>query len=169
MNSGQLVPDTLACQIVCERLAQPDCAGGYILDGFPRSVPQAEALDRMLADRHESLDTVILLRVPDEELVGRLTDRWTCPHCGRIYNSKSNAPKRDGYCDKPGCEGVRLVHREDDREDTVRRRLKVYHEDTEPLIQLYERRGLLRRIDGGASPESIELEIERVLQNRGAA
>jgi adenylate kinase len=169
MRSGQLVPDALACQIVVERLAAPDCAGGYILDGFPRSVPQAESLDRMLSDRHESLDAVILLTVDDDELVERLTARWTCPHCGKIYNGKFNAPKHEGYCDKPGCEVVRLVQREDDREDTVRRRLKVYHETTEPLIQHYDRQGLLRRVAGGASPEAIEQEIEDVLKVLGAS
>jgi adenylate kinase len=169
MNSGRLVPDALACQIVVERLAAPDCANGYILDGFPRSVPQAEALGRMLADRHEALDAVILLTVDDDELVERLAARWTCPHCGKIYNVKFNPPKVAGRCDKPGCEGVQLVQREDDREDTVRRRLKVYHETTEPLIQHYERRGLLRRVAGGASLEAIEQQIEAVLKTQGAA
>ena len=169
MRSGQLVPDALACQIVVERLAAPDCAKGYILDGFPRSVPQAESLDRMLSDRHESLDAVVLLTVADDELVERLSARWTCPHCGKIYNVKFNPPKQEGRCDKLGCEGVRLVQREDDREETVRRRLKVYHETTEPLIQYYGGRNMLRRVAGGASPEAIEQEIERVLKVQGAS
>lgn len=169
MRSGQLVPDALACEIVVERLDQSDCARGYILDGFPRSVPQAEVLDRMLAQRHEVLDAVVLLKVDDEELVERLTARWTCPHCGKIYNVKFNPPKNEGICDKPECDGTKLVQREDDQEDTVRRRLKVYHETTEPLIQHYARRGQLQRVDGEASPEAIEREIELLLQNRGAA
>ena len=169
MRSGELVPDTLAWEILVERLAQPDCVGGYILDGFPRSVPQAEALDRMLAQRHETLDAVVLLTVDDEELVERLTARWTCPHCGKIYNVTFNPPQKDGLCDKPECNGTKLVQREDDQEDTVRRRLKVYHKETEPLIQHYARRGQLQRVDGRANPEVIEREIERLLQNRGAA
>ncbi len=169
MRSGQLVPDALACEIVGERLAQSDCAGGYILDGFPRSVPQAEALDRMLAQRHEALDAVVLLTVDDEELVERLTARWTCPHCGKIYNVKFNPPHKDGVCDKPECTGTKLVQREDDQEDTVRRRLKVYHETTEPLIQYYMRRGQLQRVDGEASPESIAEQIEVMLRKKGAA
>ncbi len=169
MHSGQLVPDDLACQIVVERLAAPDCTSGYILDGFPRSVPQAESLDQMLSDRHESLDAVILLTVDDDELVERLTSRWTCPHCGKIYNVKFNPPKRENQCDKPECEGVRLVQREDDREDTVRSRLRVYHETTEPLIQHYGRRSLLQRVAGGASPEAIEQEIEGMLTAQGAS
>lgn len=168
MRSGQLVPDTLACQIVVERLAEPDCAGGYILDGFPRSVPQAVALDSMLADRHEALDLVILLAIEDEELVGRLAARRTCPHCGKIYNDRFNPPKIDGQCDKPECDGALLVHRDDDQEDTVRRRLRVYHETTEPLIQHYTRRGMLRRVDGGASPDVIAVQIEDLLREKGA-
>lgn len=169
MNSGQLVPDALACEILGERLAQPDCARGYILDGFPRSVPQAEALDHLLAQRHEKLDAVILLTVDDEELVERLTARWTCPHCGKIYNVKFNPPKKPGVCDKPECNGTKLVQREDDREETVRRRLKVYHETTEPLIQHYVRGGQLQRVDGGASPDAIAEQIEGMLRKKGAA
>jgi len=169
MRSGELVPDSLAWEILVERLAQPDCARGYILDGFPRSVPQAEALDRMLAQRHEALDAVVLLTVDDEELVERLTARWTCPHCGKIYNVKFNPPLKEGVCDKPECDGTRLVQREDDQEGTVRRRLKVYHETTEPLIQHYARLGQLQRVDGGASPESIAEMIEGVLLARGAS
>jgi adenylate kinase len=169
MRSGQLVPDTLACQIVVERLAEPDCARGYILDGFPRSVPQAVALDSMLADRHESLDMVILLSIKDEVLIDRLTARRTCPHCGTIYNVRFNPPKIDGQCDKPECDGALLVHRDDDQEDTVRRRLKVYHETTEPLIQHYMRRRLLHRVDGGTSPDLIASQIEDLLREKGAA
>ncbi len=169
MRSGQLVPDTLACQIVVERLAESDCARGYILDGFPRSVPQALSLDRMLSDRHEALDTVILLTIDDEELIERLAARRTCPHCGKIYNLRFNPPKIAGQCDKPECDGALLVHRDDDQADTVRRRLRVYHETTEPLIQHYLRRGLLQRVDGGASPEVIAEQIESMLTKLGAA
>ncbi len=169
MRSGQLVPDTLAYQIVVERLAEADCARGYILDGFPRSVPQALALDPMLSDRHEALDAVVLLTIDDEELIERLTARRTCPHCGKIYNLTFNPPKIAGQCDRPECDGALLVHRDDDQEDTVRWRLKVYHETTEPLIQHYLRRGLLQRVDGGASPDAIEATIEGMLGKLGAA
>jgi adenylate kinase len=169
MRNGKLVPDELACQIVVERLAQSDCANGYILDGFPRSLPQAQALDNVLADRKEALDVVILLDVDDEEIVARLSGRRTCPNCGKIYNLKFNPPKNDLQCDKPGCEGANLVHREDDREETVRNRINVYHETTEPLIQYYERAGVLRRIDGaGHTLDNITERIEAVLDAREA-
>lgn len=168
MRNGKLVPDELACQIVVERLTEPDCADGYILDGFPRSLPQAQALDQVLADRQDDLDVVILLDVDDDEIVERLSGRLTCPNCGKIYNLKFNAPKNDLECDKPDCHGAKLVHREDDREDTVRNRIKVFHETTEPLIQYYEKKAVLRRIDGaGHSLDKIEQRIDAVLNGRG--
>lgn len=170
MRNGQLVPDELACQIVVERLDEPDCQKGYILDGFPRSVPQAEALDQMLGERKEALDAVVLLEVGDEEIVERLTNRRTCPNCGKIYNLKFNPPERDEVCDKADCDSTKLEHREDDREDTVRERLRVYHEQTEPLIQYYAGKGLLQRIDGShAAPEAIAQKIEDVLVTQGAS
>lgn len=170
MREGRLVPDDLACKIVVERLDEDDCRRGYILDGFPRSLPQAEALDSMLAERSEALDAVILLEVGDDELVARLTARRMCPKCGKIYNMKYDPPKRDEMCDKPECGGVRLEQREDDREETVRERLRVYHEQTEPLIQYYEGSGLLRRIDGSqGTPEAIANKIEDMLTAQGAS
>ncbi len=169
MRNGKLVPDELACQIVVERLSKPDCADGYILDGFPRSLPQAQALDTVLADRRDELDVVILLDVDDDEIVARLSGRRTCPNCGKIYNLKFNPPQKDMQCDKPGCNGAQLVHREDDREDTVRNRINVYHETTEPLIQYYEKEGVLRRIDGaGHSLDKIEERIDAVLNGRSS-
>lgn len=168
MRNGKLVPDELACQIVDERLAKPDCANGYILDGFPRTLPQARALDGWLAERQKELDVVILLEVGDEELVARLSGRRTCPNCGKIYNLKFNPPKRDMVCDKPGCVNIELVHREDDREQTVRDRLAVYHEDTEPLIQYYESESLLRPVDGaGHDLDAIERKLQAVLNGAG--
>ncbi len=170
MRNGQLVPDELACQIVVERLDEPDAARGYILDGFPRSVPQAEALDRMIGDRGEALDAVILLDVRDEEIVQRLTNRRTCPNCGKIYNMKFNPPKRDEICDKPECDNTKLEQRDDDREETVRERLRVYHDQTEPLIQYYAAAGLLQRIDGSNdAPDAIAQKIEDVLMTQGAS
>lgn len=170
MRAGQLVPDDLACRIIGERLAKPDCAEGYILDGFPRSLPQAKTFDQVLAERRERLDVVVLLEVDDEEIVDRLTGRRTCPNCGKIYNLKFNPPKSDMICDKPGCEGARLVQREDDREDTVRQRLRVYHDTTEPLIHHYEDAGLLGRVDGaGHTLDAIEKKIQAMLVAKGAA
>jgi adenylate kinase len=164
MRNGALVPDDLACRIVAERLSKPDCARGYILDGFPRSLPQARSLARVLGERGEALDAVILLDVSDEEIVERLIARRTCPNCGTIYNLKFKPPRRDAICDKPECRGAALVQREDDREETVRNRIWVYHETTEPLIQYYREAGLLRRVDGaGHAPDAIMEMIESVL------
>lgn len=167
MQNGKLVPDELACRIVVERLAEPDCAQGYILDGFPRSLPQAQALDDVLAVRGEELDVVILLDVHDEEIVQRLSGRRTCPNCGKIYNLKFSPPKNDMVCDKPECKGAEVVLREDDREETVRNRIHVYHETTEPLIQYYETAGVLSRIDGADHGlDEIAKKIEAVLNGR---
>ena len=165
MKSGRLVPDPLACQIVVERLAQSDCAAnGYILDGFPRSLPQAEALELMLADRGDGLDVTLVLNVDDEEIVARLAGRRTCPNCGRIYNLKYKQPKREGYCDAEGCEQIQLEHREDDTEAVIRKRLAVYHETTEPLLDFYTDRGLRRDVGGpNQTPDEIAAQIEEIL------
>lgn len=166
MDSGQLVPDELTCEIVAERLQEPDCAKGYILDGFPRSVPQAEALDQILAGREESLDAVLLLDVPDDEIVARLAARRTCPQCGKIYNLTLFPPKNDNVCDK---DNTTLERRPDDEEDKIRTRLAVYHETTEPLINYYSDTGLLRRIPATEHDLSvIEDKIEEVLMARDA-
>lgn len=170
MQSGQLVPDTLACQIVVERLAQSDCTDGYILDGFPRSLPQAEALEQMLADRGEGLDVTLVLDVDDEEIVARLAGRRTCPNCGRIYNLKYKQPKRAGYCDAEGCVDITLEHREDDTEAVIRKRLAVYHETTEPLLDFYTDRGLRRDVGGpNRTPDEIALQIEEILMEDEAS
>ena len=174
MSKGELAPDELALQIVVERLAQSDCADGYILDGFPRTLPQAQALDRFLAGRQEELDVVILLEVNDDEIVARLSGRRTCPNCGKIYNLKFNPPRNDLQCDKPACGGVELVHRKDDQEQTVRQRLGVYHKKTEPLIEYYKAAGLLRPVDSAAHDldvieDKIQAVLKAVLKARGAA
>ncbi|MFP6582103.1 MAG: adenylate kinase [Candidatus Hydrogenedentota bacterium] len=170
MNSGQLVPDPLACQIVVERLAQSDCSSGYILDGFPRSLPQAEALEQLLADRGEGLDVALVLKVADEEIVERLAARRTCPKCGKIYNLIFKQPKRDGYCDAEGCDTIELVQREDDTEATIRKRLAVYHETTEPLLDFYTERDLRRDVGGpNQTPEKIAAQIEEILMAKGAS
>jgi adenylate kinase len=169
MNSGHLVPDSLACEIVVDRLSEPDCANGYILDGFPRTIPQAEAFEHMLADRNESVDAALVLNVPDTEIVDRLTARRTCPECGKIYNLKFEQPTREGYCNSEGCTDIELVQREDDTEETIKKRLDVYHESTEPLIAFYEERALRSDVGGSnKSPDEVAAQIEDILKAKGA-
>jgi adenylate kinase len=145
MNRGALVPDAVIIGLVRERLQQPDCAGGYILDGFPRTVAQAEALESTLAALGALLDHVVSLEVPTEDLVLRIAGRRTCKSCGAMYHVRFSPSREDGRCD--ACEGP-TYQRDDDREETVRRRLTVYAEQTAPLISFYETRGLLRRVPG---------------------
>lgn len=170
LTAGELVPDTLTCDMVGDRLSQDDCEAGYILDGFPRSVPQAEALDTMLESRSEAMDAVILLQLGDEEIVERLTARRSCPNCGKIYNLKFSPPARDGVCDDEACGGASLIQRDDDQEDTIRQRLRVYHESTEPLIGYYTVRGLIQETDAaGKSPDEIAQNIEDILSAQGVS
>jgi adenylate kinase len=145
MDRGALVPDAVIIGLVRERLQQPDCADGYILDGFPRTVAQAEALEKTLAALHASLDHVVSLEVPTEDLVLRIAGRRTCKNCGAMYHVRFSPSKTDGRCDT--CGGP-TYQRDDDHEETVRRRLTVYAEQTAPLISFYEVRGLLRRVPG---------------------
>jgi len=145
MDRGALVPDAVIIGLVRERLQQPDCSRGYILDGFPRTVAQAEALEKTLAGLQASLDCVVSLEVPTEDLVLRIAGRRTCRNCGAMYHVRFSPSKTDGRCD--ACGGP-TYQRDDDREETVRRRLAVYAEQTAPLISFYEARGLLRRVPG---------------------
>jgi adenylate kinase len=145
MNRGALVPDAVIIGLVRERLQQPDCSRGYILDGFPRTVAQAEALEKTLAGLQAWLDSVVSLEVPTEDLVLRIAGRRTCRNCGAMYHVRFSPSKTDGRCD--ACGGP-TYQRDDDREETVRRRLAVYAEQTAPLISFYEARGLLRRVPG---------------------
>lgn len=160
MDRGALVPDEVVIGIIRDRLAQGDCGRGYILDGFPRTVAQAEALGKTLEAAGGSLDHVLSLQVDEEELVKRLSGRRTCGACGAMFHVTFNPPKREGTCD--GCGGA-LIQREDDREETVRRRLQVYGEQTAPLIAYYERRGLLRRVPGQGEIPEIFARISRGL------
>lgn len=167
MDNGQLVSDDLACAVVFGRLSQPDCAEGYVLDGFPRSMPQASSLDEWLAKRGEQLDTAIVLDVPDEEVVQRILARRQCPVCGAIYNLRFDKVTDGTRCERPGCDGV-LVQRADDNEETVRERLRVYHGTTQPLLEYYEKKGMLRRIPGaGLGPDAVYRKIEDVLAALG--
>jgi len=163
MAAGQLVPDELVIGIVRERLTQPDTSNGFVLDGFPRTVPQAEALDRVLADIGKQLKGVVSLEVPDEVLLERASGRRSCPKDGSVFHVTQNPPKRAGVCDLCGGE---LVQREDDKPEKVQARMVEYRQKTGPLKEYYTRRGLLRRVDGVGSPEGIFAEVKKVLTQR---
>lgn len=167
INQGRLVPDELTLKIVDERLVRDDCAQGYILDGFPRTIAQAQALDSLLSQRDESIDVAIELRVDDDEIVHRLTARRSCPKCNKIYNLVFSPPQNDELCDN--CPDTALIQREDDSESTIRRRLKVYHEQTEPILDYYSGSGLLRVIDGALHPDEIALKIQETLDEIGVS
>lgn len=165
MDKGALVPDELVLKLIEERLNQPDAREGFILDGFPRNVTQAETLARMLAGRGEALDKVIALIVPDAEIVKRISGRRTCRNCGAMYHLIYDPPRNVGVCNE--CHGE-LYQREDDAEDTVRARLRVYAESTRPLLEHYGGLGLLAEIDGIGAAEEIERRILRALDRGGA-
>ncbi len=159
LSKGGLVGDDIVNQIVAARIAKPDCSSGFLLDGYPRTVPQAAFLDRLLAERRLPKPTVIYLDVPDEALVSRISARRQCPTCGHIYNLLSQPPKAAGRCD---ADSAALVCREDDTEAVIRQRLAAYHQLTGPVIEFY-RRAAFFRIDGTRSPEEIREEIAALL------
>jgi adenylate kinase len=152
LESGALVPDKVTSRVVADRLSRPDCDAGVMLDGYPRTVGQAEALDGILTAKGASLDAVAYFDVTEETSVERLSGRLTCPSCGAGYHRKYMPPKQDETCDK--C-GAKLVQRADDKEETIRDRLKVYASRTESLVAEYDRRELLRRIDANVAPEEV--------------
>jgi adenylate kinase len=158
MDSGALVPDDVMIRLIAERLRQPDAARGFILDGFPRTIAQAEALDRLLKDLGRELDAVVYFDVPEPELLRRLTGRRLCRQCQTAYHLVSAPPRRPGICDRCGGE---LYQRDDDSEPTVRRRLEVYARQTAPLLDYYRQRGLLVTINGEGSVEAIHDAIRR--------
>ena len=160
MDSGNLVPDSVVIGIIEERLKEPDCARGFMLDGFPRTVPQADALGDVLTRMNSKVDHVLSIEVPNEELVVRLTGRRTCRACGAGYHVKFDPPRSSGRCDKCGGD---LYQRDDDKEETIRARLKVYDEQTAPLIAYYRSASLLRQVDGRGSMEDIFARIVGVL------
>jgi adenylate kinase len=160
MDRGDLVPDTVMIGLIRERLQQPDAAKGWILDGFPRTVPQAEALDALLTELGQKLDIVVEVRVPDAAIVDRLGGRWVCRTCEAPFHSKNNPPKADKVCDFDGGE---LYQRPDDKPETVASRLEVYHTNTAPLIQYYKGRGNYHAVDGTQPIETIERELEGLL------
>lgn len=156
MNRGELVPDDVTIAMVRERLTRPDCEKGALLDGFPRTPAQAEALGNMLAEFGGQVDYVPYISVPAEVLIERLGGRWTCPTCGRVYHEKYNPPQTPGKCDVDGSE---LYQREDDQAATVERRIKVYMEQTSPLIDYYRQKGLLLEVDGTQPIEKVTQEL----------
>jgi adenylate kinase len=161
MDRGELVPDDLMIELVAERIDRPDCAGGFILDGFPRTVAQAEALDRLLAERDAGIDAVIELQVDDEALVERVSGRFTCATCGAGYHDRFKRPKIEGVCDV--CGGKEFKRRADDNAETVRARLDAYHRQTAPLLPYYRQRGALRPVDGMAAIDEVRRQIDRAL------
>ncbi|MDH5570301.1 MAG: adenylate kinase [Gammaproteobacteria bacterium] len=153
MKAGDLVSDDLIMGIMGERLKEDDCKAGYLLDGFPRTIPQAEALKTLLADMGEALDCVVSIEVPRDVILDRLTTRRTCTDCGEIYNVKSNPPKEEGKCDK--CGGP-VVQRDDETEEAISNRLDVYNEKTAPLAGFYEKEGMLLSVNATSSDAVID-------------
>jgi adenylate kinase len=166
MESGDLVPDGILIDMIAERIAQPDCRGGFVLDGFPRTLPQAQALDEMLAERGRRLDHVIEFEVDESALIDRLAARFTCQQCGASYNERDKRPRVEGVCDV--CGGCEFVCRADDRPETVKARLGVYHRQTAPILPYYRSRGILRCVDGMAGIDAVTCEIEKILASDGA-
>lgn len=160
MDQGRLVPDELTVKILLDRVAQPDCANGYVLDGFPRTIPQAEVLDEALQAQGEKLDWAVNVDVPDENIVRRMSGRRACLKCGATYHIEHIPPKKEGVCDACGSE---LVLRDDDRPETVQNRLKVYHEQTQPLIDFYTGKGILRSVDGTRDMRDVFAAITEIL------
>ncbi len=161
MDKGELVPDDVVVGIVGERLKGEDCSRGFILDGFPRTIAQAEALERLLEKEGKEITHVILLDVPEDEIIRRLSGRRLCKVCGAAYHLVFNPPKEEGRCDRCGGE---LYQRDDDNEETIKARLEVYHSQTTPLVEYYEKKGLLRRVDGVDTIEGIFERITRILE-----
>jgi adenylate kinase len=161
MDAGELVPDELIINMIKEELVKPELAKGYILDGFPRTVPQAEALDALLADLGQKLDTVLVLEVPNDELVERLTARRVCKKCGKSYHLIFKPPAHEDHCDDDDCE---LYQRDDDTEATVLNRLKVYEDMTKPLIDYYGKKDMTDTIDGHGKIDEIYANIKKVLE-----
>ncbi len=160
MDSGDLVPDEVIVGVIAERIDSSEALDGFILDGFPRTIPQAEALDAKLTELGRGVTAVTLIDVSDDEVVRRLGGRRTCVENGHVFQVEFNPPEREGVCDIDGSE---LIVRDDDKPEVIRKRLATYHEKTEPLVAYYDRRSVLRRIDGGAEPDDVAEEIRRTL------
>ena len=160
MDQGLLVPDELTVKILLDRVSQPDCKNGYVLDGFPRTIPQAEVLDKALAELGESIDYAIDVDVPDENIVKRMSGRRACVSCGATYHVVHVPPKKEGICDRCGSE---LILRDDDKPETVKNRLDVYHKQTQPLIDFYTKKGVLKTVDGTVDMQDVFKAIVAIL------
>ena len=160
MDQGLLVPDELTVRIMLDRVAQDDCKNGYVLDGFPRTIPQAEVLDSELTKLGDHIDYAINVDVPDENIVKRMSGRRACLTCGATYHIEHVPPKKEGICDVCGSE---LVLRDDDKPETVKNRLNVYHEQTQPLIDFYTEKGVLKTVDGTVPMEEVFAAITAIL------
>lgn len=160
MDQGQLVPDEITIGMLMDRIQEADCADGYVLDGFPRTIPQAESLTDALKARGEAVDFAVNVDVPDENIVNRMSGRRACVSCGATYHIMYNPPKQEGICDV--C-GEKLVLRDDDKPETVQKRLSVYHDQTQPLIEYYNAAGVLANVDGTQDMEKVFQDIVAVL------
>ena len=160
MDQGLLVPDELTCDLVMDRIQQEDCKNGFVLDGFPRTIPQAEALTAALEKINQKMDYAIDVDVPDENIVNRMSGRRACLNCGATYHVAFNPPKTESVCDT--C-GQNLVLRDDDKPETVKKRLDVYHQQTQPLIDYYKKAGVLAEVDGTQNMEAVFESIVKVL------
>lgn len=160
MDQGQLVPDEVTIGMLLDRISEADCANGYVLDGFPRTIPQAESLTEALTKRGEKIDYAVNVDVPDENIVTRMSGRRACLACGATYHIVYSAPKTEGVCDT--C-GEKLVIREDDKPETVQKRLTVYHEQTQPLIDYYQKAGVLVTVDGTKDLNDVFADITAIL------
>lgn len=160
MDQGLLVPDELVVDLIMDRFKEPDCVNGYVLDGFPRTIPQAEALDNALNSIGEKVDYAINVEVPDENIVTRMSGRRACVGCGSTYHIVYNPTKTENICDRCGKE---LILRDDDKPETVQKRLKVYHEQTQPLINYYEKKGVMKEVDGTVDMKEVFGTIAAIL------
>ena len=164
MDRGELVPDDVVVAMLEERITEPDAHRGFVLDGFPRTIPQAEALDEMLAANGGGIDAVISVDVPDEVLLERLSNRRTCPECGRVYNTTDHHPIEPGRCNE---DGTPLIQREDDKPGPIRRRLEIFHKETAPVISFYAARDQVIHVDGVGRIEDVQSRIVSALAAKG--
>jgi adenylate kinase len=160
MDKGELVPDDVICRVIMERIDSPEAEDGFLLDGFPRTVPQADTLEEALGRRDRKLTAVLLIDAPDDEVIKRISGRRVCVKNGHVYHVDYDPPKHEDVCDQ---DGSRLIQRDDDKPETVKKRLDVYHGQTKPLVDYYEQRGLLRRFDGARSPSEVHDHIRATL------
>ncbi len=160
VDGGLLVPDEITIGMILDRIARPDCAGGFMLDGFPRNTGQAEALDTALTGSGRAIDRTLYIKVGKEDLVNRLAGRWTCTGCGAVYHEVNHPPKQPGVCDN--C-GAALSQREDDRADVVRKRIEIQFENLEPLLEYYRRQGKLSEVDGARDAEAVTADLLRLI------